>query len=204
MKPLKILGAVVGVAVALYVVIGLFMPRIVTVERSREIAAPVDIVFAEVADLRRLTEWLPWRTIDSSYEYSYGEASTGVGAWYAWQSRDSGAGKYTLREIVPSQKIVYELEFDGLDDRAATVGTWTFAAPASDRTAVTWQLVHEAAGLGERWANAFLPSALGSVFDEGLQALAERSEALAAAVTEPVAGDAAAAATAAAGAVSGQ
>lgn len=204
MKPLKILGAVVGVVVALYVVIGLFMPRVVTVERSREIAAPVEIVFGEVADLRRQTEWLPWRTIDPSYEYSFGEVTTGVDAWYAWQSRDSGAGKYTLREVVPLKKIVYELEFDGLDDRAATVGTWIFAAPASDRTAVTWQLVHEAAGLGERWANAFLPSALGSVFDQGLQELAARAEAMAAAATEPAPATAPTQTTSAAGAVSGE
>lgn len=188
MKLLKWLGAFAGAIVALYVIGGLFMPRVVTVERSREIAAPAAVVFAEVADLRRQTEWLPWQSIDPSYEYSFGEESGGVGAWYAWQSERSGAGKYTLREVVPARRIVYELEYDNLDDREATTGTWTFTALADDRTAVTWSLTHEAVGITERWVNAFLPTALSSVFDDGLQALAERAErAAAAAVTDPTA-----------------
>lgn len=194
MKALKILGLLLGGLVAVFVVGGLFMPQTATVDRSLEIAAPIAVVFEEVADLERQQGWLPWKAMDPSMETSFGAVTRGVGAWYAWRGDKSGAGKLTVTALEEPTRMDYEMAFEGESGQAS--GTWTFEPLTDDRTRATWGFVNEADSLFGRWFNAFLPGMLGPQFESGLAALKTIAESRAADLEAEAAALAAAAATA--------
>lgn len=69
------------------------------VERSAELSAPADVVFAQLDDLQRWPEWHPW--LAEVREPTFSGAAHGVGATCEWD-REGLAGKSRI-SIVTSE-----------------------------------------------------------------------------------------------------
>ncbi len=69
MKFLKKLIILIIAIVLVYCVVGFFAPSNYKVERSREINAPLEVVFEQVSKFNNWDSWSPWKEKDSTAYY---------------------------------------------------------------------------------------------------------------------------------------
>ena len=87
------------VLLGLVVVIGALVAYVATlpdafrIERSQQIRANADTVFARIDDLREFNAWNPFAVADPSTRIVYSGPSRGTGAAYEWDS--TGPVSYT-------------------------------------------------------------------------------------------------------------
>lgn len=82
------------------------------VERSTEIAAPVERLHALIADLRRWEAWSPWADLDPDMHREYSGPESGVGARSAWSgNRRAGAGRMEVVADAP-ERVDVDLRFE--------------------------------------------------------------------------------------------
>ena len=96
MRVLKIVLGVLAALVVLLLLGGLALPRGYRVERSLEIKAPPETVFAEVNSLKKWNAWSPWLARDQSIRNTYSGPASGKGASVSGPSDDSGDGRQGL------------------------------------------------------------------------------------------------------------
>src|SRR5260221_3893318 len=69
------------------------------IERSAQINAPAEVVFAQVNDFRHWDGWSPWARLDPNMTKTIAGAPQGVGAGYAWSGNTQvGEGRMTIIE----------------------------------------------------------------------------------------------------------
>ena len=129
-KKFLLATAVTAVIVA---VVGLFLPKDYTVERSIVIDAEPAKVHALVGDLTRWSEWSPWEESDPSIRVKPGSQTTGVGASQSWTG-GSGNGELIFTDY-SEQGVEYDLIFED--------GAWTSEAGikyglVNGTTGVSW------------------------------------------------------------------
>lgn len=134
MKALKIIGAIIGGAVALFLIVAMFVPNSFKVERKIVINASPEAVFAQVNNFKNQENWSPWIQADSTIVNTYTGPENGVGATSTWKSKKSGNGTQTITESVPYSSISSEIK---IDDFAPMYGRFNFA-PVEGGTEVTW------------------------------------------------------------------
>ena len=78
----KILIGISVVVVAFVVVVAL-QPADFRVTRTATIAAPPEMVFAQVNDFHNWNEWSPWAKLDPNTKNTYDGPASGVGAGFA-------------------------------------------------------------------------------------------------------------------------
>ena len=138
MKIVKTLGFLILGLLALALIIGAFQPTHFEYERSTDINASKEAIFAKINDLKSFEEWGPWKQEDTTMQITYGEKTEGLGASYSWSGEKSGNGTLTVSESTPPTWQKTDLEFDGrggsngwfkLDDgeNGATKTSWGFA-----------------------------------------------------------------------------
>jgi hypothetical protein len=169
-----------GVVIALFVAVVATRTSTYHVERKAEVAAPADVVFAEVNDLHNWAAWSPWEKLDPAMQRTFEGAAAGVGAVYSWSStnQDVGKGKMTVSESVPGQKVGIQLEFFEPFENVAHV---TFSlASAGTGSSVTWAMDGEHIFVGKAMCMFMdCDTILGADFDKGLASLkvvAERKQ----------------------------
>jgi hypothetical protein len=104
-----LLGLIVVVGIILAV--AAFQPKEFKIERSVTTTGSAEAVYNLMSDFKRLSEWSPWVQADPNSVLSYGEITQGQGAWYSWNSKQMGAGKQTIVNAVPNQRVDSDLEF---------------------------------------------------------------------------------------------
>jgi uncharacterized protein YndB with AHSA1/START domain len=115
------------------------MPSEFRVTRSRRISASAAAVFAQVNDFRNWTAWSPWAALDPAMKQTYAGAAAGRGAVYEWAgNRRVGAGRMTIVETSPPERIAITLEFFK-PFPATNVAEFTFQRSGGD-TLVTWTM----------------------------------------------------------------
>jgi len=112
----------------------------VRVERSAEIAASPDKVFALLSDFHRWPEWAPQDKEDASMVRTYSGAASGVGAVSAWQGKGStGHGSMVITEATPEHNVTVTTDFVA-PMKAHNVNTFVLE-PTARGTCVTWTMV---------------------------------------------------------------
>jgi len=111
MKILKGIGVVIVLLIAIYLVLGFIGPSDYRVERSVEIEADASIVFDQTTKFANWAAWSPWAAADPEAKYTIEKDEQAVGAAMGWDGEISGKGTMTITEIVPNEKMVYELTF---------------------------------------------------------------------------------------------
>jgi hypothetical protein len=87
-------------------------PAAFRIERSTTVAAPAEAVFELINDLHHWIDWSPFEKRDPKMQRSYDGPKKGVGASYSWSgNREIGAGRMTITESSPFERIAIKLEF---------------------------------------------------------------------------------------------
>jgi uncharacterized protein YndB with AHSA1/START domain len=122
----------------LVLLVAAFRPAAFCVTRSTTIAAPADVVFAHVNDLRAYRRWDPWSKMDPTTEHRHSGADTGPGATLGWTGKKTGAGSMTITECRAGELVRMRLDF--LKPFAAT-HTVDFTFRREDgQTVATWSM----------------------------------------------------------------
>lgn len=84
-----------------------------TVARHLTVAVAPEVLRPFFTDLRRFSEWNPWRPSEPNMRFTFSEPSGGVGAHYEWRGHGQGhlaQGRVDLRSI-EAGRIVYALHY---------------------------------------------------------------------------------------------
>jgi effector-binding domain-containing protein len=183
----KLVFWLIGVIVVLLLV-GFFLPRNEKVERTVTVNARPEAVYNLLNDLTTYDKWMPWNQLDTQWKVQYAPQTSGVGAWYKWESKNDkvGKGKLTITESTINEKVITSLEFEGFDK--PSVSGWVLK-PAGAGTELTWYMNSDMGNNpAHRWMGILMDKMLGPQFDIGLRniaAMADKGELKAAAVQEP-------------------
>lgn len=174
MKVLKyLLLAVVGLLMFLYLG-GMAISSKFHVERSLQIQAPPERVYALIADPREWKGWSAWNKRDSAMAIEYSGPASGAGAVWAWKSKTQGDGKMTFTAAEPSKRLAYEIFFP--DFGTTSSGELRLEA-VQGGTRITWVMDGD---IGSNplfhWMTLFSDRMVGRDFDEGLQGLKQLAE----------------------------
>ncbi|MGB5810595.1 MAG: SRPBCC family protein [Polyangiales bacterium] len=161
-----IVGGLVAITL-LAVGIGLFLPKEYRVERSIEIDAPAEAVFAQVNDLRNWAAWSPWLAADPTIKNTFSGPASGVGAKVVWTSENSGDGSQTITLSEPPSRIETRLDFGEMGQPGAD---FTFV-PEGEGTLVTWGLAGTAGSALGGYFALIMDRLLGPQYEDGLQRL---------------------------------
>lgn len=114
-------------------------PSTLRVQRSIDINAPPDKVFALINDFHNWIKWAPQDKQDSTMTRTFAGPSNGVGAISGWTSTGTaGEGRMSVTESVPDRRVVVQVDFRKPFE---THNTNTFELqPAGNATTVTWTL----------------------------------------------------------------
>lgn len=114
-------------------------PDTFAVQRNALIQAPPEKVFALIDDYRAWGAWSPWEHKDPAMQRTFGAATRGAGATYAWEgNKDVGKGSMTTVESSAPSKVVLRLDFEKPFKANNTV-TFTLA-PEGGATRVNWKM----------------------------------------------------------------
>jgi uncharacterized protein YndB with AHSA1/START domain len=151
-------------------------PATYHVERSVTVAAPPQVVFAIVNDLRRYPEWSPWQRLDPAMTSAIEGSGVGPGSAYTWRGNDQvGEGRMTITASVPASDVALRLEF--LKPWQATSDVHLRFQPEGGGSRVTWAIDggnNYMAKLMTLFVS--MDSLLGRDFDSGLANLKRLSE----------------------------
>jgi len=170
----RTIAALVGLAVLL-LAIGFVLPPQFRVERTVNINAPADKVYALIADPREWKRWTVWNQRDPAMKIQYSGAASGAGAGWAWQSKSEGNGAMEFTEALPNQRVGYKLSFPDFGMHSAGV---VAIAPSGSGVRVSWTNEGEmGANPINRWFGLFMDRMVGKDFEAGLANLKRLAEA---------------------------
>lgn len=139
LKALAIIAVILLVVIAAVLAYAATKPDTFTVQRSLDIKAPPDKIFALINDFRSWTAWSPYEKRDPDLKRTYSGAPTGKGAAYAWEgNKNVGAGRMEITDTSPASKIVIALDFFR-PFKAQNTAEFTLVSQG-DTTNVTWAM----------------------------------------------------------------
>lgn len=138
-------GLLIGVAgvVVLLLAVAATRPSGYHVERRLEVAAPVELVFGVLNDLRQFAQVLvlfgsPLEEGDPTLQRTLAGPAAGVGQSYGWSGGKAGQGTMTIEESVPGQRVGIRLVFV---KPMASTSTCTFTlASTPTGSSVVWSM----------------------------------------------------------------
>jgi uncharacterized protein YndB with AHSA1/START domain len=136
-----ILRSVIVIAVLLagILVFAATKPNVLHIQRSLNINASPEKVFALVNDFHNWSGWAPQDKEDSTMTRAYSGAANGKGAVSDWNSSGSaGKGRMTIAESAPSKMISIQVDFVKPFE-VHNLNHFTFE-PAGSSTKVTWTM----------------------------------------------------------------
>jgi uncharacterized protein YndB with AHSA1/START domain len=135
----KTIAIVVVVLIAAVLAYAATKPDTFRVQRAASIKAPPEKIFAVLNDFRRWDAWSPWEKKDPAMKRTFGTATSGKGATYAWEgNRDVGQGRMEITESVPPSKVAIKLDF--LKPFEAHNIVELTLEPKGDATNITWAM----------------------------------------------------------------
>jgi carbon monoxide dehydrogenase subunit G len=136
---LKIIAIVVVVLIAAVLIFAATKPDTFRVQRAASIKAPPDKVFALIDDFKQWGSWSPWEKKDPAMKRTFGTATSGKGAVYAWEgNKEVGQGRMEIAESVSPSKVALKLDF--LKPFEAHNIVEFSLKPEGDATSVTWSM----------------------------------------------------------------
>ncbi|MDB5439226.1 MAG: polyketide cyclase [Caulobacteraceae bacterium] len=173
------LAFAVIIVLALAVIIGLALSKAknFTIQRTMEIAAPAERIYAEIEDFHRWAGWSPWDNVDPAMQKTYSGAAKGVGAVYDWSSAQKkvGVGRMTITGAQPVERVNIDLEFH--KPFAARNDIVFSLIPEGGVTRVSWAM-HGSSPFMHRLMGVFMDmdAMVGKDFEHGLRNLRNVTE----------------------------
>lgn len=133
MKTMRILFILTVAIMAGFLIWALFLPSEVDVDKSIEIAAPMELVFNNVNNFRTWDKWSPWK--DSVMNSSFSGDSAGLGSVMIWRSKKIGNGEQKIIVSEFGKHIRTELKYEGGSDAITDI----FFEQIGDKVKVSWK-----------------------------------------------------------------
>ena len=156
--------------VAVLAIVGMFLPRYVSVERDVIIEASAEEVFPHINSLQAFSEWSPWGGIDPDMVLEFSGPEEGVGNVMVWSSddRNVGSGRQEIVEVAENESVRTALDFGDM----GTAEAWWRMTPDGDGTRVVWGLTADMGGgpVG-RWFGLMMDGMVGADYELGLAQL---------------------------------
>jgi carbon monoxide dehydrogenase subunit G len=168
---LKIFLLVVLVAIIFVLAFAATKPKIFTVQRTINIKAPPEKIFAFINDFHNWSYWAPQDKDDPKMKRTYSGSVDGKGAVSEWVSGGSaGKGRMTIIESTPPRMISVQVDF--VEPFEVQNINEFMLAPAGDSTKVTWTM-HGANLYIMKLMSVFknMDSVAGKHFERGLENL---------------------------------
>lgn len=167
MKIIKVLLAIFGGVVAIFLIIGVFLSNHAELERSIIIEVAPSKVYNEVNQFDHLEMWSPWVQMDPEAIYEFPGPPSGVGAKYTWISENPniGTGSQEIVESRVNEYVKTKMEFADMQ------GEFTaefILEPVEQGTKVRWTYQGTAEGFFMRYFMASTDMFLGPMYEEGL------------------------------------
>jgi uncharacterized protein YndB with AHSA1/START domain len=139
LKVAVISAAVVLALVAVVLIVAARRPDTFRIERSIEIQARPERIFALIDDFHNWSQWAPQDREDPSIQRNFSGPASGFGAESEWTSKGrAGAGRMSISEAVPPERVVIDVHFVK-PFVAHNVNTFTLE-PIGSTTRVTWSM----------------------------------------------------------------
>lgn len=135
---LKIVLCGLAVVLVVFGIVVALQPAGFTVKRSVTIAAPPSRLFVYANSLHQWNTWSPWAKMDPDSRITYEGPLEGKDAAFQWESRKTGAGRMTIVESVPDERVTCRLDFKKPFE-ATHQATFEFEPEGND-TRVTWTM----------------------------------------------------------------
>jgi uncharacterized protein YndB with AHSA1/START domain len=136
---LAVSAAVIALAVAIILLLGLQGPRTLSIRRTIAIDAPPEKVFPLLADFHNWGRWAPQDLEDPALTRSYSGAAAGRGAVSDWQGHGhTGAGRMRITGALAPERVEVTVDFTR-PFAAHNVNEFTLLA-RGDSTQLTWDL----------------------------------------------------------------
>lgn len=164
MRVLKLILIILAILFGVYVLINLFLPSTVVVQRSINIKGSKRAAFEQVVDFRNWEAWSPWLSKDPTMRFQYNEQTAGEGASYSWTSEENEGGSMRINKVVDTDSIRTHIIFNGMGEAD---GFWSFTRINDSRTEVTWGFETEYPFF-IRIFGQFLKGSIASDFETGL------------------------------------
>ena len=164
---IPIVLALVFIGILLIVVVA-GQPGEFVVSRQITMAAPPDLVFPHINELRNWEAWNPWGSLDPNCKMTYEGPSAGAGASYSWSGNNKiGAGRNTITESRHNELVRFRLEFQ--KPMVATNTAEFTLRPNGEHTVVTWTMSGERNVSGKLFGLLLnCDKMCGDQFDKGL------------------------------------
>jgi hypothetical protein len=167
--------------VAVVTILALFValqPADFRVERSTTIAAPSQVVYGYVHDLRAMESWSPFAKMDPAQVNTYSGPASGVGAVCEWAGGRAGRGRMTIVGAEPDRGVDLKLEF--FEPMEATNRARFTLVPVDGATRVTWSMEGRNGFLGKAVALFMdMDRMVGGEFEKGLASMKTLAESVA-------------------------
>lgn len=178
MKVLKIVGAIVVIAIIAFFAMASSADSEGSIESSIVIDAPPEMVYEECIDIKKMDAWSPWHNIEPD-AFTYEGPASGVGAKSVWASENPelGNGSLTIIEAVPNESIKTDMVFEGFNGQ---FNSWVKLEPQDDnKTKVIWGYNYSDLDLMGRFFMSIMDinEEMTPKFEEGLADLKEIVEA---------------------------
>lgn len=169
-KALKILGILAVALVALFFLVAAFLPGSYTVERSIEIDAPPELVYAHVADYNTWLDWSPWPKMDPDATHEVAGEPGEVGMTWSWSGDELGVGAMTIAAVEPNRSLRSTLEFK--EPMQSIADDYVELTPTDGGgTRVTWRNTGELPYPVGRYFGLGVEGMLGPQYEDGLENL---------------------------------
>jgi hypothetical protein len=165
---------------SLFVAVVATRPSAYHVERTLEIAAPVNLVFGVLDDLHQFAGVLvlfgsPLDKSDPSMQKTFEGPAAGVGQSFAWSGKEAGKGKLTIEESVPGKRVGMKLQFFKPMESTATYAF--ILANTESGSLVTWSMAGNHNFIGKAFGLFMnMDKLLGADIDKGLAQLRSVAE----------------------------
>ena len=172
----KIIGLIVALVIAGVLILAATRPDTFRVQRATTIQAPPQKVFEFIDDFNRWSVWSPWEKKDPAMKRTFGAATSGKGATYAWEgNKDVGQGSMEIAESAPPSRVAIKLDFVKPFE-AHNMVEFTLE-PKDEATAVTWSMQGHTPYFAKIIHLFFdMDSMVGKDFEAGLASLKSAAE----------------------------
>ena len=170
MNTVKTISKFVLGAIAFLLVISLFLPSKVHVERTAIVKGSPETVYHLISNLPEWERWSPWHRIDPNMKLEYGTVKEGLGAEYSWKSEHDNVGNGSVKIVDAKPASYIKTNMNFMENGVAEAEY--FLAPKPEGTEVRWTMDSDMGWnpIG-RYFGLFMDGMIGKDYERGLHYL---------------------------------
>ncbi|HCN83118.1 MAG TPA: hypothetical protein DIT07_05775 [Sphingobacteriaceae bacterium] len=176
MKFLKVLLGIIIALVAIFFIVGMFLPKTYSLTRSIVINAPDSVIYNNIADMNNFKKWNPWLKKEPTAVVNVSGTAGQVGHFYTWKGEDNntGQGQMTIVKVEPYKMVDEEIKF--FKPMTGTGDVMFNLAPDAGGIKVDWMMSGENKSTVDKWMGLCMGLLMGKDFENGLKDLKAMSE----------------------------